>query len=106
MRTRDEIFAEADAKGLRRLPHGELELDATNGGYAFEDERGNVVILGYDGSWGGYALTPQRPTAEAVVAHWLEQARHRNRQLVRSELGVWQQAAVAAVEDSTTVAGL
>lgn len=106
MRSREEILAEAEAKGLRHLPMPDLEVDATNGGYAFEDDRGNVVVLGYDGSWAGYALTESRPTVEAVVGDWLTQARHRNRQLVRSELGVWQQAAVAAAEDGTTVAGL
>ncbi|HET7736082.1 MAG TPA: hypothetical protein VFK52_08925 [Nocardioidaceae bacterium] len=106
MRSREQILAEAEAKNLRHVPQPELEVDATNGGYAFEDERGNVVVLGYDGAWAGYALTSDRPTVESVVSHWLAQARHRNRHLVRSELGVWQQAAVAAAEDGTTVAAL
>ncbi|HSV40449.1 MAG TPA: hypothetical protein VLI04_16930, partial [Nocardioidaceae bacterium] len=82
MRTRDEILAYAAEHGLRHLPFPELELDATSGGYAFENPEGHIVVLGYDGSWAGHLLTPQHPTPESVVRNWLVASRHRNRTLV------------------------
>jgi len=106
MRTREEILAYADEHGLCHLPFPELELDATSGGYAFENAQGHVVVLGYDGSWGGHLLTPESPTADAVVRKWLIASRHRNRRLLLADLGVWQQAAVAAAQEGQTVAGL
>lgn len=95
-----------DPSTLRRLPHPELELDAVNGGYAFEDANGCVVVVGHDGSFGTYALYGRRPTAGQVVQEWLDGRRHARRSLVLADLGVWQQAAVAAVREHTTVAGL
>jgi hypothetical protein len=109
--TRDQALAHAaahriDPDTLTPLPHSELETDAGNGGYAFTDTEGRVVIAGYDGSFGTFALYAARPTADSVIEHWLDDRRHANRILVLRDLGVWQQAAVAAVQDGITVAEL
>jgi len=95
-----------DPAALRRVAHRELEIDATSGGYAFENASGHIVIVGYDGSYGTFALHDASPTAEHVIRQWLTERRHANRRLVLSELGVWQQAAVVAAREGVTVAEL
>lgn len=111
MKTRTELLAEAAERGhevstLRHLSHPELELDA-NGGHAFEDAEGHIVVLGYGGSFGSHLLYEGCPTAEDVIQRWLARQRHDNREIEPQLLGIWQQAAVAAVRDGTvSVLGL
>lgn len=103
MRTRAALLEAHGIDPATVTPYSDaqLETDATSGGYAFLDEQGRVLVLGYDGSWSTSIGEP-----DEVIRRWLLESRHRNRRLALTDLGVWQQAAVVAVQDGVTVAEL
>ncbi len=102
---RDELLAHGARQQWRHYPNRELEDDPRIGGCAFLSGPQTLEILYYNGDSSGYALGKDR-AAQDILSEALAQRRHIYRDMNLDQLGIWQQAAVRALQENTSAAEL
>ncbi len=99
-----ERAPEPDA--VEEVAHEEFNADVVSGGFAFAESEQRFHIVGHDGSYEVRVGGPPSAWAGFIESFW-STSRHRNRPIGLDEVGIWQQAAVAAaVSGSATVQAL